>query len=94
MLLFRLIEFVDKLATSADLKKAVRTSLDELVYYLMELSQLTAAQCLEWSEDLDVFIEEEEDDDPLTCTVRIAVDDLLFVSKPQCLFILYFNFSE
>ena len=70
-----LFEFVDVLLDSHQLRKIVKKSLNELIYFLIVYMQMTEEQAHCWLQNPDQFVED-EDEESFSFSVRISANDL------------------
>ena len=74
-LVYSLFDFVESLLDSNKMKKVVKKSLDELIYYLIIYMQMTEEQAQSWMQNPDQFVED-EDEESFSFSVRISAQDL------------------
>ena len=74
-LVYSLFDFIESLLDSIKLRKIVKKSLDELIYYLIIYMQMTEEQAQCWIQNPDQFVED-EDEDSFSFSVRISAQDL------------------
>jgi len=75
-LVFAIFEFVHALVESPKFRVAVKSGLSDLMYYIVLYMQITHEQCDKWSQNPDLFVED-EDEDSFSYSVRISAQDLL-----------------
>eukprot|EP00794_Sanderia_malayensis_P006843 gene6843-7611_t len=75
-LIFGVFEFITALVEVPKYKKAVKGYLEDIIFYVLMYMQITEEQIELWSEDVNKFIED-EDEESFSCSVRISAQYLL-----------------
>ena len=75
-LVFAIFEIVHALVETSKFKGAVKAGLADLMYYIVLYMQITEEQCQKWSDNLDTFVED-QDEDTFAYSVRISSQYLL-----------------
>ncbi|ELT91403.1 hypothetical protein CAPTEDRAFT_225381 [Capitella teleta] len=75
-LVFSIFEFIHAMVDTPKLRKTLKKSLSDLMYYIVCYMQITQDQVRLWSNAPDQFVED-EDDDTFSYSVRISAQDLL-----------------
>ncbi|PVD24404.1 hypothetical protein C0Q70_14886 [Pomacea canaliculata] len=75
-LVYSVFEFVHALIDTSRYRSTVKSTIDQIIYYIIIYMQMTEDQIRLWSVNPDQFVED-EDEDSFSYSVRISAQDLL-----------------
>ncbi|KAK3101186.1 hypothetical protein FSP39_001615 [Pinctada imbricata] len=81
-LVYTVFEFVSVLIDTAKFRSMVKTSINDILYYIILYMQMTDDQVRMWITSPDQFVED-EDEDSFSYSVRISAQDLLLALSSE-----------